>query len=635
MSGIAAIIHFDGQPAAAARISRVTADMAYRGPDGIAHHVAGPVSLGQCHFHTTAPEAALPLPNADQSAVLVWDGYLTHPDELHAELLAHGHCPRDRSDAELVLQAWECWGTDCPHHIDGEYAFIVWDSRRRAAFLARDHQGLRPLLYHWDGTTLVAASDIGAVLAGMERQPEPDRSTLAEYMGMRFHSPDRTVWQGVQRVKAASWIMVDGRGQRGETYWSPPRQVTILYRTDADYIAHYRDLLEDCVRRAARSHRPVAIEASGGLDSSAVLALAHRLDQRGALPAPGFRAYTLSAPAGTDADESAYVEALSRHLGVPIAGSPLFLPDDDWFRRETIRTRDLAAYPNMAMTITMEQAMAADGCRVALSGQGGDHWLWGNDFAYLEMIGSGDWVALRRQLALDAASLGRAEALRRMVRFGLVPMLPDWLRRAYRLATGREGNVRAQGYYWLAPDLRAEMLAKDRDWAQRVLSAYHRHYKQEKWSQPFIQRVTESFTRQKAVNQIEPRNPMFSRAFIEYSARTPEHLRKRGATHKFIHRQAMAGLLPDAIAQRTSKAEFSITSERYRNLLEHAMTVDIPASGQGLTDPAGLARLWSSFCNAAIDEQSYWELWGNYVCYLLVAILRDDQDRSFNHGPQV
>lgn len=619
MSGIAAIIHFDGRPADAERIGRVTAAMAYRGQDGIAHVLNGSAALGQCRFATTLPGGPLPLSAIDGSATLVFDGYLTHPEDLRANLLARGHRLRDFSDAELVLAAWQCWGTDCPRHIDGEYAFVVWDSRQQAAFLARDHQGLRPLMVAWDGRTLVAASDIGAVLAGLPNEPEPDRRCLAEFMAMRLSSLDRTVWQGVERVLPAGWLRFDAAGRSGGSYWTLPQEVTIRHKSEQDYVAHYRELLEDCVRRASRTHMPLAIEASGGLDSSAVLALAQDLQSRGNLPAPSFRAYTMEGPAGTDADERGYVRDLANHLTLPIAPCPLFFPDDDWFCRETEATRDLAAYPNTAMTICMEQAMAADGCRVALSGQGGDHWLWGSDIAYFEHISQRDWQQLRLQMAIDRRDYGLPITLQKVFRYGLVPMLPAGVRRAYRLATGREGRADRQGYYWLAPDLAAELRARDKEWAGRVLHQYHLHYKNEKWSQPLIQRVFESFTRQKARNGIEPRNPMLSRAFIEFSAQTPEHVRKRGAVHKYGHRQAMAGLLPQSIVSRQSKAEFSVTSERYRDLLEHAAKHVVPANGQGLVDPAGLQRLWSSFCNAAIDEQPYWELWGIYLVHLLVA----------------
>ena len=159
MSGIAAIIRFDGGPVARADIERMTAAMDYRGTDGIAHWTADQAALGHCMLRTTAEslEESQPLANEDASLVLVLDGFIANYEELRRDLLARGARLRDRSEAELVLRAYEAWGEDCPVHIDGEYSFLVWNARRRQVFCARDHAGMRPLHYHWDGRRLIVA----------------------------------------------------------------------------------------------------------------------------------------------------------------------------------------------------------------------------------------------------------------------------------------------------------------------------------------------------------------------------------------------------------------------------------------------------------------------------------------------
>ena len=160
MSGIAGIIHFDGAPVEPGQVEKMTSAMAYRGPDGINHWIKGSVALGQCLLRTTPEslEETQPLTNEDESLVLVLDGRVDNWEELRSELLGSGAALRNRSDAELVLRAYQTWGPDCLRHIEGDFALVIWDARRRAAFCARDRMGNKPFHYHWSGCSLVFAS---------------------------------------------------------------------------------------------------------------------------------------------------------------------------------------------------------------------------------------------------------------------------------------------------------------------------------------------------------------------------------------------------------------------------------------------------------------------------------------------
>jgi asparagine synthase (glutamine-hydrolysing) len=176
MSGIAGIIRFDGRPVEQGLITKMTAAMPYRGPDGINHWVRASVALGQYMLRTTPEslEETQPLTNEDESLVLVMDGWLSNWKELRAELLAKGVRLRNRADAELVLRAYEVWGAKCLAHIDGDFALVIWDARSREAFCARDRMGNKPFAYHWDGKMLMFASELHAILAmpGVPQNPK-------------------------------------------------------------------------------------------------------------------------------------------------------------------------------------------------------------------------------------------------------------------------------------------------------------------------------------------------------------------------------------------------------------------------------------------------------------------------------
>ena len=312
MSGIAGIIHFDGRPVEPGQVEAMTAAMHYRGPDGIHHWRRGNVALGQCMLRTTPEslEETQPLTNEDESLVLVMDGRVDNWEELRRELLGKGAVLRTRADAELVLRAYEVWGRDCLPHIDGDFALVIWDARRQEAFCARDRMGNKPFNYRWDGKTLIIASELHAILALPGVEQVFNEGLLAEYLGQEWFSRDETFWRGVMRLVAAQRMAVDADGVRIDQYWQPDLWAELPYKTDGEYVEHYRELFADVVRRMSRSHLPVACEVSGGLDSSAIFAMAEECRRRQELPAPAIDGYALDFHDDVEANELEYSRAL-------------------------------------------------------------------------------------------------------------------------------------------------------------------------------------------------------------------------------------------------------------------------------------------------------------------------------------
>jgi asparagine synthase (glutamine-hydrolysing) len=616
VSGISAVIDTTGRPVPTATINAITAAQDYRGPDGITSWIKGPVALGFCAMHSTAEalEAAQPLSSEDGSVILVMDGYLANHDELTREFSQRGPALRTRADAELVLRAYDRWGDDCAVHLEGEFAFVLWDARRLRALCGRDHVGLRPLHYHWDGTRLVVASDIAAVLAALPDDPAINLGHLAEVMANQWATFDETAWVGVMKLRPGHIMAVDGNGLTTRRYYELPTEVSIRHNSDGEYHEHYLDILQTSVRRASRTHLPLACEASGGLDSSAVLALALEMQRSGSLPAPDLRAYTFDSPPGSRADEREYAGDLARFLGIDIKRAPLFVPETEWFVRQSELDRDLAPFANTAMLRGLGVQLAADGCRVALNGQGGDHWLDGKHYYYLEMLRERDWAGLLGAFAADRKHYGIGKALRMAAVYGIAPGLPGPVYSAIRAMRRTFGVRPAKDLSWLAPELREEL-------ARRVALAnagyperFDQSYKLEKLDHPFLPRFLEIFSRQNARLGYESRSPMLSRPFIEFCAATPERLRLVGGTYKTMHRKALAGKLPESILSRQSKAEFGVVYDQHFGNLEDLFAGFTESDCEGLVSRKGIAGLRENYCNATIDTRSTWEVWGTYCC---------------------
>ncbi|GAA0267002.1 lasso peptide isopeptide bond-forming cyclase [Alteraurantiacibacter aestuarii] len=623
MAGIAGIFHAGGKPATRQAITAAGEAMRYRGPDGITHWIGARAALAHCRMCTTPEslEECQPAANdasEDAAIVLVMDGFLSNWEELRRDFTARGIRLRNRSDAELALRAYEVWGEDCPRHLDGEFALIVSDARNHSLFACTDHQGLRTLHWHWDGATLFLATDVAGVLAAMEQAPSVNLGYFTEILADEWYSLDETVWKGVMRLPPAHSLRL-GRGEpRLTEYWQVSPEISIVYADERDYAEHYRELLFDCVRRTSRSHLPLAIEVSGGLDSSALYCVGHELDRQGRLLAPEMRGYALAGIPGTGSDELAYVNAVEEHVGRVIQREPLFLAGLDWYERRSRLDRDLPPRPNAAMGLNMQQRLVADGCRVSINGHGGDQWLDGTQNYYFEMMAAGQWKQLASAYGADCRSYGWRPATGFLTRYGIWQFAPDGLRRL-RKALAPQQNDDCNGWV-LSPQAGKELAErKDRYFAPLPKPARLR-YKQQKHLFPYLPLALSQGERQLAHVGAEPRSPMLSRAFIEFSAATPEHIRLRGGERRRVHRTGLRGILPELVRNRADKAEFSASIEHSAAEFTKFVTQPMPTAIHQLIDSEDLSKILSSYCNAPIDQRPLWQVWSLYEIYLILRL---------------
>jgi len=619
VSGIAAIIRFDGGDIEPGEIERMTAAMDYRGPDGIAHWRKGPVALGHCMLRTTAEslEEVQPLANEDESLVLVMDGWLSNWEELRSELVQRGAKLRSRSDAELVLRAYEQWGEACPAHIEGEYAFLIWDGHRRVAYCARDHAGLRPLHCHWDGKRLVVASDIVGVLTGPGVEVRPNPGTIAEFAACEWYSRTETIWSDVLRPLPAHWLRFHSGGTDTGRYWDPPLEIEILCRTEEEYFEQYREIFHDCVRRASRSHLPVACDVSGGLDSSAVFAVARRLQYSGRLEAPDVEGFTYRfRETGGLADEIEYARAVARHLGVGLHEIEPFMPELSWFAERGKADRDMAPYPNTALAVSIGKALTDLGMRVSLNGVGGDEWLYGSRLYYAEQISMLDWRGFCSSIRADLKEVGLSAAIWWPIRFGILPLLPKPLKNTLRGLHAAMGSSSAKAAPWLSPALNRlldERRASFVEGTRRVANPARRGMLMT-LEDPYLGITRDNLGRMCARGGYDARFPMHGRKFIEFAFSIPEAMRLRGSTKKYLHVKALADDLPEVVAQRKTKAAFIEAVTRLVDGMRPLLVETLPFNGTGHLDYDGMSRLYSCYEQSGYDNGPAWQLWGAFGC---------------------
>jgi asparagine synthase (glutamine-hydrolysing) len=618
MSGIAGIVRFDGAPVEPGLIESMTAAIAHRGPDGIAHWTRGPVALGHCMLRTTPEslEETQPLANEDASLVLVMDGRIDNWEELRAELLKRGAVLRTRADAELVLRAFEAWGRDCVAHIDGDFALAIWDARHRSLFCARDRLGHKPFHYHWDGTTLAFASELDPILALPWVEEIPNQGMLAEFLAGEWRARDETLWAGVMRLVAAHRMTVDAKGPRIDAYWAPDLWATLPYTRDEEYVEHYRALFADAVRRQSRSQRPLACEVSGGLDSSAVFCMGEHLRRTDKLLAPAIDGYTLAFDDDSDANELAYARAVGDFLGVAIDEiAPSVMPLS-WYEDSARKYREFPGFPNGQLTLGLQQA-AAQTSRVLFTGEWGDAWLAGSRGYYAEELAQGNWRTLHDCLKADASVYGLRKTARALLRHGVLPLLPPTLQTGTRQAFRRGRGSEPREPHWLSPRMR-EVLAGRRQHHRRPETEPVRH----PWQRNLLGmlhsasgcQIMERADREAAHARLEKRHPLGDSRIVQFAFSTPERLRMRGDRSKYLHVRAMQGLMPEAVLQRRTKAEFSVVFRRHLDAMQAPLTDTLPRHRPEWLTQEGMRGLFDVYRENPTFGWPLWILWGIYAC---------------------
>jgi asparagine synthase (glutamine-hydrolysing) len=627
MSGIAGIIHFDGAPIEPGQIEKITAAMAHRGPDGIQHWVKGSVALGQCMLRTTPEslEETQPLANEDESLVLVMDGRVDNWEELRKELLGRGAVLRTRADAELVLRAYEVWGRECLAHIDGDFAMVIWDALQKQALCARDRMGNKPFHYHWDGKTLAFASELQPILSLPWVREELNEGMLAEFLAADWHSRDETFWKGVMRLVAAHLMEVGVGGPKPELYWSPNLWETLPYTKDEEFIEHYRELFKDIVRRLSRSHRSLACEVSGGLDSSAIFAIAEHLRRQHQLLSPSIDGYVLDFHDDADANELEYSRSVGKHLGKNIREiTPTTMPLS-WYRDQAIAYKEFPGFPNGVMALGLRSEARSHGSRVLLTGAGGDEWLGGSHVYYADELASRNWVGLVKCLTADYRVSGFRSTLWWFLRFGLAPLLPAIVKDALRMVVRRDWNDGLDNLEWLTQPMRKIILVRREQYRFSNEIKFRQISQRGKilaLTNAYPMLAHESDERLCSGLGLELRRPFWNAKLVQFNFMCPERLHLQGRVNKFLHRRAMAGLLPELVLKRESKAEFSITYRRHLPEMKELLVNQIPSRhpywvksqfiskmyDQAMQDSmkSGWAkkRMWNLFgCDALCEKQ--------------------------------
>jgi asparagine synthase (glutamine-hydrolysing) len=276
MCGIAGILQADpARPADLEAVQRMCRSLVHRGPDGDGFLVDGPVAMGMRRLAIIdVPGGDQPLRDESGTVAVFQNGEIYNYIELRGELEALGHVFRTHSDTEVLVHGYEAWGDEVVHHLNGMWAFALWDARRQRLLLSRDRLGIKPLHWFWDGTRLVYGSEIKALLAG-DVPARPNWEVLDAYVAFGFVPEPHTMYAGIRKLPPGHNLVVErGAAPRLTRYWEVPVvDESEARRDDKRIVEEFAALLADAVRLQMRSDVPFGAFLSGGLDSGSIVTL--------------------------------------------------------------------------------------------------------------------------------------------------------------------------------------------------------------------------------------------------------------------------------------------------------------------------------------------------------------------------
>jgi asparagine synthase (glutamine-hydrolysing) len=381
MCGFAGIVHFGKISDASTRVMSMASSMVHRGPDDDGYWSDGECSFGFRRLSVVDIAGGhQPMEDIDKSIVVVFNGEIYNHLELRKELESLGHrFLTNHSDTEVLVYGWKQWKQDLPRRLNGMFAFAIWDKKRKSLFLARDRYGIKPLyMARMKNGSLIFGSEIRAIHASELVKKKMNPTGVLEYFSHQSVWGPTTLFQGVEMLPAGTWELKSADDIKRNQYWdfNYNRKSTLTLEDAAE---EHREILSRVVKRQLAADVPVMSYLSGGIDSSALAMLAHKLD-------PNIRTYACIfnlENVGIDkiVDERDFSRLMAKSLGsnhVELMLDPRSL--ESWLAHTIWALED----PKMGMAyvndIIAERA-ARDG-KVILSGTGGDEIHGGYVYRY-------------------------------------------------------------------------------------------------------------------------------------------------------------------------------------------------------------------------------------------------------------
>jgi len=582
MCGICGIYEYGvSQPALSdSLVVRMRDTMSHRGPDDAGVYVSGDrrVGLGNRRLAIVdlSPAGRNPMPNEDGRVWITFNGEIYNHESLRPGLEARGHRYGSRTDTETVIHLYEERGLDFVDELEGDFAIALWDEAARRIVLARDRVGIKPLYYTLTGGRLIFASEIKAILEHPSVSRDVDEEALYHYLTFMTTPAPQTLFAGIQKLPAGCMLTCDARGEVKVTrYWDavPGRLDSCLAKDEHAIAEELRRLLKESIAKRMMSDVPFGVFLSGGVDSTANVALMADLMDR---PVRTFTVGFRDNPVHNETEEARFVarEYGTDHHEVLISQQELldFLPELIFHQDEPI------ADPVCVPLYYVSKLARESGTKVVQVGEGSDELFCGyRDYAVYLDIYDRVWRHLERLPApMRRAMAAAGQALCRTGAPRLLPkgrkMLTDVFRRLAegeklfwsgtfifdevnkgRLLTPEAGSRLEAGardglssYSVVRSDL--ERLFATKPDADQLLQMSYQDLKL-RLPELLLMRVD----KMTMATSVEARVPYLDHKLVEFAMSIPSGLKYHHGETKYILKRALEGVIPNQVLNREKK----------------------------------------------------------------------------------
>jgi asparagine synthase (glutamine-hydrolysing) len=600
-----------------ARLWAMLATLRHRGPDdeGVWTDGQGALAHARLSIIDLSPAGHQPIASADGEVWLTYNGEIYNFLELRAELEASGYVFRSRTDSEVIANGWHAWGPALFARLRGMFALAIWDRRQRRLILARDRLGKKPLYYAPTAAAFMFGSEIKALFAWPGLARAADLASIDRYLTLQYVPAPDTAFCGVKRLPPAHYLVVDadadGRWREPEPvrYWRlpEPEPARALPRAEAlaeELVAH----LDEAVRLRMIADVPLGAFLSGGVDSSAVVAMMARAGQG------PVRTFTIGFPTA-DYDETRYARLVARRYGteheefVVEPDAVAILPRLVWHYGEPFA--DPSAIPTWYVS-----EMARRHVTVALNGDGGDEAFLGyRRYQAMRHLGRLDRLSpLAPQTA--ARLLATAPpAIARRLRLGQIRAMlaapADRPERRYAGAIAFFADADKEAGYadamrpYLANSA-LDLLAPHFAPGMSLVAGANRADIHTYLPDDLLVKVDVA----SMAHGLEARSPLLDHVLVEWAARLPPETKMAGGGLKALFKRAMAPYLPREILRRR-KMGFGCPIDRWLRgelkELAYDTLLSPQAKERGLMRPDYVARLLDEHC--AYRANHHYRLW--------------------------
>lgn len=526
------------------------------------------------------------------------DASIYYRDQLRIALDRSRITPSGDSASHLILAAYRAWGEECAAHLEGDFAFVIWDGAARRVVAARDYSGKRTLYHSTVSGALVLASTAGGALALPGASPALNLTVIAETAAGLWGGSAETCYEHVHAL-LGGWTLTrqDGAPPQLRQHWSPPPASTRGATPFEEAAAELRALLERAVMERLDAGANTSVWLSGGWDSPAVFAaganvLASRAGERRLLPV------SISYPEGDPGREDELIRDIAGRWDAPVHWLDIRnIPFFDRPKERAAERDEPFAHPFEMWHRSLARGTRATECRVALEGVGGDQLFQVSEVFFADLLRTGRWAELMREWKAKGMT---GTGFRNFFRWAIQPNLP---RPALELATLVRGGRPLIGYLertlppWIDRRFARdhELDSRDRRYAPRVPRGT-RADREMAWylSNQYFPRVfgcVSTFAREEGV---EIRSPLYDRRVIEFALTRPRSERSSGRETKTLLRAAMRGLLPESVL-RTRTTRTGVTGGYFAV----SMRKQLPAMMEEFFDRSLLAQV------GVIDAQAF------------------------------